>query len=910
MYFAKSLVLVVYFLELVFYCNGFARVAKLSPISVELGRSALVDPVRDLQIAFPEGAVCSVDVLRSDPLSQRVGFLTPDSFPCDFSLGDVQYSHLGSKFFMQDFVKLQIRVDSDTESRLIPLNLRVTVSFTDMEIVKKNEPIKVVELGGMSTSINSDVLAFKPDPTKECFVTLLNDNGLIPRYGELVNATKDSGSTSQFECKEFLESNIRYKHTERVSSNRDFIPMVVEMIDKNSDRIEREYFQIIVLIMGGRSNQRPVASFQASHRVEVSQYSIAPITSDILAATDTETDAGEIIFNITQALQPGEGSLINTDDPYQPLTAFYQRDIEQLKIAYRPPTAQTNRLRMFQVVLEAVDTEGAKSEQIMLLIMVKPTNNKAPFVTKNAGLSLFEGQSRTITDQLNLAIADKDNLNDVRLQVVSGLRHGELRIMGHGVTTFMATDLEIPVITYHHDHSETYSDNIVFRMTDGEHEVKFLFPITIGPVDDTAPILAHNTGLTLDEGGVALIDQYMLSATDVDSEDNKIQFKVVTIPNFQGNSGSALFQENKVGVLCLRSRAPPGRDDAWVLQTGGFYERNVTQFSQYDIKSRRLHYRHLGGEYFRDEIAFVMLDEAENPNVSPIKTFRVNIRRVDDLPPALFPGCSLELTADEYGLTELHEEVLRYRDKDSHDDVLTFFVTKEPHFIDDNRNISSYAGEIVLSDTKAKVSKFTQLQVRHKKVAFKSPDIELGTRTRYVRFEFSVSDPSGNSVKKQSFRIVLRPVNNQAPRAVTKPLQVMEFSEAILGSEQLKVFDEDTSDTGITFTVVSVPRYGIFLKDDQEMRQLDSFSVQDVSTSRMSYRHMVKGEASDEIEMTVDDRSQRTSFLLEICESKFSFSIIIFRNVCGGNKSAICWLTSIRRSSIWVSQQLTIFPAA
>ena len=868
MFFTLRLVCVVCLLELVFYCSGFVRVAKLSPIRVELGRSVFVDPVRDLQITFPEGAVCRVAVFRSDPLSQRVGFLAPDAFPCDFSLGDVQYSHLGSKFFMQDFVKLQIRVDTDKQTRLIPLNLRVTVLFTDMEIVVKNQPIKVVELGGTSTtSINSEVLAFQEDSNKTCSVTLLNINtGAIPRYGELVNVTRGSGNTAQFECGEFLRAGIRYQHTKRSSSNKDFIPLVVEMIDPNTDKITREYFQIIVRILAARSNERPVASFEASHTVEVSQYSIAPITPDILAASDTETKAGEIIFNITQALQSGEGSLINTDDPYQPLTAFYQKDIEQLKIAYRPPAVQTDQLRMFQVVLEAVDTEGAKSEQIMLLIMVKPTNNNAPVVTKNAGLSLFEGQSRTITDKFNLAVADKDNFNDVRLQVIGGLRHGELRIMGHKIDTFMATDLEIPDIAYYHDNSDTYSDNIIFRLTDGKHDVKFLFPITIGPVDDTAPTLVYNTGLILDEGGVALIDQYTLSATDIDSEDNKIQFRVVKIPNFQENAGSALFTENSVGVLCLRTRTPPQGDNKWVVQEDGFFEQNVTQFSQYDIKSRRLHYRHLGGEYFHDEIAFVMSDQAENPNVSPIKTFQVTVRRVDDLPPALFPGCPLELTADEHGLTEFSEAVLRYTDKDSDDDELTFFVTKEPFFIDSNPNITSFAGEILLSDMNVKASKFTQLQVRHKKVTFKSPDFELGTITRYAQFEFSVSDLSGNTIKKQTFRIVLKPVNNQAPRAVVRPLEVAELSEAILGKEQLKALDVDTPDSGISFTLVTVSRYGILLKDDQEMQQLDTFSVQDVENSRMSYRHVVKGEASDELGLTVDDGVQRTSFLLEIGE--------------------------------------------
>ena len=862
---ALGLLRVACLLQLAFSCHGFLRVAKLAPITVELGRSVFLDPVRDLKITFPEGAACKVAVLRSDPLSQRVGFLEPDTFPCDFSLGDVHYSHLGSMFFMQDFVKLQIRADTDTQTRLIPLNLRVTVSFTDMEIVKKNLPIKVFELGGMSTRINNDVLAFREDATKICSVTLLNfNNGMIPRYGHLVNVTRDKRNTASFECSEFLRSNIRYQHKKLSSSNRDFIPLVVELIDQNTHRIEREYFQIIVRIMEARSNQRPVASFQASHTVEVNQYTLAPITSDTLAASDTETDAGEIIFNITQALQSGEGSLVNTDDPYHPLTAFYQRDIEQFKIAYKPPATQSSELRMFQVVLEAVDTEGAKSEQILLLIMVKPTNSKAPLVTKNAGLSLFEGQSRAITEQFNLAISDKDNFNDVRLQVIGGLRHGELRIMGHKINTFMATDLEIPVITYHHDGSDTYSDNIIFRLSDTQHDVKFLFPITIGPVDDTAPTLVHNTGLTLDEGSFALIDQYMLRATDIDSEDSRIQFKVISFPNFQENADSSQFQETSIGVLCLRTKTPPERGENWVLREDGVYEQNLTQFSQDDINNRRLYYRHLGGEYFNDEIAFVMFDEADNPNVSPIKTFQVTIRRVDDLPPTLFPGCPLELIAGEKGLVELGEDVLHYTDKDSDDDELTFFITKEPHFIDGIPNRTESAGEIVLSDMKVKVLRFSQLQVRHKKISFKSPDLELGTRTRYVQFEFSVSDLSGNTVRNQAFRIILTPVNNQGPRVVVRPLEVDELNQALLGSEQLTVFDEDTPQDELTFTMVTPPRYGVLLKDELEMRYLDIFSVQDVATSRMWYRHMIKGEASDELGLMVDDGVQRTSFLLEI----------------------------------------------
>lgn len=40
----------------------------------------------------------------------------------------------------------------------------------------------------------------------------------------------------------------------------------------------------------------------------------------------------------------------------------------------------------------------------------------------------------------------------------------------------------------------TASDNIVFRMADGQHQVEFLYPIAIAP-DDQPLLLNANTGL-------------------------------------------------------------------------------------------------------------------------------------------------------------------------------------------------------------------------------------------------------------------------------------------------------------------------------------------------------------------------------------------------------------------------------
>lgn len=107
--------------------------------------------------------------------------------------------------------------------------------------------------------------------------------------------------------------------------------------------------------------------------------------------------------------------------------------------------------------------------------------------------------------------------------VANGLRHGRLVIPG-GKKFFTPAELAAGTVIYEHDDSDTYSDNIVFRMTDGENEVEFLYPIWIYPEDDEPPILNVNTGLEIRKNEVVEVTPFVLSATDIDSDDASIRF--------------------------------------------------------------------------------------------------------------------------------------------------------------------------------------------------------------------------------------------------------------------------------------------------------------------------------------------------------------------------------------------------
>lgn len=442
-------------------------------IRVPFGRSVFIDPVNDLVIQTQPGDRCSITVLDNQPLSQRPGQLSPKKFPCDFGPNDVTYSHFGSRSLAKDRVRLQLRYDTQTETVIIPFMTEVEVVFTQLEVLTKNMPLTVAKLNGVSNAIDKKILEFTYDRnSQKCKVNSLASGSALPKYGRLV----DDGLTKIMDCDEFIQSDIRYKHTfVHKSPNRDYVPMVVELCDKEGNKVKDEYFQLMIHIKEGEANTPPKPSFMAMLMMEVSQFVMTALTTDMLAAEDLESNPDELIFNITSPLSYEDGYIVSTDDRNLPITSFYQSDLRDLKIAYKPPSLDSDMERIFQIEFEVVDPDVAVSDPFAFMIVVKPINSLAPVVTLNTGQLLYEGQSRPLFSTHNLEISDEDDLDSVTVTVVDGLRHGDLTVLGLRRKYFTAADLNTGVVIYQHDGSDTYSDNIVFRMTDGKNQVYILF---------------------------------------------------------------------------------------------------------------------------------------------------------------------------------------------------------------------------------------------------------------------------------------------------------------------------------------------------------------------------------------------------------------------------------------------------
>ncbi|XP_003799755.1 FRAS1-related extracellular matrix protein 2 [Otolemur garnettii] len=853
-------------------------------LRVPFGREVWLDPLHDLVLQVQPGDRCAVSVLDNDALAQRPGHLSPKRFPCDFGPGEVRYSHLGARSPSRDRVRLQLRYDAPGGALVLPLVLEVEVVFTQLEVVTRNVPLVVEELLGTSNALDARSLEFAYQPeTEECRVGILSGLGALPRYGELLHypqvprgdGERDAPEPLLMDCKAFQELGVRYHHTASSRSpNRDWVPMVVELRSRGapvgSPALKREHFQVLVRIRGGAENTAPKPSFVAMMMMEVDQFVLTALTPDMLAAEDAESAPDLLIFNLTSPLQPGQGYLVSTDDRSLPLSSFTQRDLRLLKIAYQPPFQDSDQERLFELELEVVDPEGATSDPFAFMVVVKPMNTLAPVVTRNTGLVLYEGQSRPLTGPAssglqNLVISDEDDLDAVWLEVVAGLRHGHLVVLGESSgnsapKSFTVGELAAGQVVYQHvDRDGSLSDNLVLRMLDGggRHQVQFLFPITLVPVDDQPPVLNANMGLTLAEGDTVPILPLALSATDMDSDDSLLLF-VLESPF------------TTIGHLLLRQAHPPHEEHElaqglWRKQ-GAFYERTVTEWRQQDIREGRLFFRHSGPHSpgpVMDQFMFRVQDNHDPPNQSGLQRFVIRIHPVDRLPPELGSGCPLRMVVQESQLTPLRKKWLCYTDLDTDDRELRYTVTQPPMDTDENHSPAPL-GTLVLTDNPSVVvTHFTQAQINHHKIAYRPPGRELGVATRVAQFQFQVEDRAGN-MAPGTFTLYLQPVDNQPPEILNTGFTVEEKGHHILSETELHVTDVDTDAAHISFTLTQVPRHGHMLASGQILRVGGLFHLEDIKLGRISYSHNGDESLTDSCSLEVSDRHHVVPITLRV----------------------------------------------
>ncbi|XP_048147949.1 FRAS1-related extracellular matrix protein 1 isoform X3 [Corvus hawaiiensis] len=846
-------------------------------VKVMKGQSVFLSE-EDLKFSIPrEKDVCKVEVVINEPITQRVGKLTPQVFDCHFLPNEVKYTHNGCPILDEDMVMLRLYRFTETETFVETFTLHVQLLEPDCNIIKmRSHALEVPEYHGLSRVIDKNILTFDYDRkiNLDCTISIISSETHLPAHGQLVTrkeqqeqfrgdqpffpGTKHSlgqqcgnGSCTlglgvinnkKMSCDEFLRMGIQYRHLDPPSPDTDYIPVRLDLSDSRSKTLHKtEYAWLPVQIKGAVPNQTPKAAPMAKFTLEVDQFILTPITTTTIDAEDNETPKSLLVFNITKP--PPQGFITHLSDHTKPVGSFTWKDLNDMLIAYQPPNNSHTERRNYEVEFEVHDFYFERSLPITVHLSIRTTDTNAPRVSWNTGLNLLEGQSRPITWQ-HFQIVDNDDIQNVRLVTVDGLQHGRLSVRGGKGFMFTVSDIHAGVVHYHHDDSDSTKDFVVFRIFDGPHSIRHKFPINILPKDDSPPFLISNVVIEVHEGQTILIQGSMLHASDMDSSDDYILFNIT--------------KPSQAGEIMKK----PGPN---------LIGYSVNSFLQRDLFNGIIYYHHLGGEIFEDSLEFVLCDSHDPPNLSEPQVMVVHIIPVDDQLPREAPGVTRHLVVKETEISHLTKKHLHFIDVEEQDRELTYTVTTAPFF--SCTHGYSDAGKLFMVDTIPKLVKdpaalalqsFTQHAVNYMKIAYMPPLQDIGPEPQQVQFIFSVSNQHGGTLYGICFNITILPVDNQAPEVFTTHLRVEEGGMTSVTEGHILISDADTKREHLFLLLLRQPQHGVVELDGIPMNGGDRLSYEDLRTLAARYRHDGSETLTDDVFFAATDGIHFVKFTLQV----------------------------------------------
>ncbi|XP_072367081.1 FRAS1-related extracellular matrix protein 1b [Scyliorhinus torazame] len=834
----------------------------------------------DLQFNIPKTKdSCKVEVVLNEPITQRVGKLTPQVFDCHFLPHEVKYTHNGCPLLEEDNVMLRIYRFTESQTFLETFLLNVQITEPKSSLIKFGlVSLQVQKFYGISNPIDKNVVSFKYNANSICTVKVLSTEALVPAHGQLIvddpqyrpenlldtalkhNVRKVRQATIpcpsnkacptgvkevrflKTNCEDFLAMGLKYQHLSPPSPNNDYIPIRVEVRDERTRFLHQvENAWIRVNIKGAIPNQQPKAAFMSMYILEVDQFILTPLSIAAVDAQDDETPKDRLVFNITKP--PVEGYLTHLDDHTKSITSFSWQDLHEMKIAYQPPNISHTERRNCEVDFKAIDTFFEVSDPIMVHFSIRTAETNAPRVSWNMGLDLLEGQNRPITWE-NFQIVDNDNMNAVRLIAVEGLQHGRLTVRGGKGFMCTVKDIKDGVVRYHHDDSDTTKDYIIFRIYDGKHATRHKFPINILPKDDSSPFLINNLAFELAEGESILIENHMLLSSDLDSSDDYILYRIIIPP--------------RAGKIVKKTLSDlPGHP--------------VTTFLQRDLFQGLIYYHHFGGEVFEDSFEFILSDSHEPPNLSDPQITMIHVTPVKDQLPKEVDGTMRYLVVKETEIRHITKNHLHFTDTESPENELMYIITKPCFFPTKQRTYD--AGKIIFTDSTKNMKKdpsvpmlksFTQHAVNHMKVAYMPPHGDIGPHPLLVQLVFSVNDQQGGALTGLVFNITIMPVDNQPPEIFTNDIKAEEGSGCMITADNVMVTDKDTLDEALRIQMKQKPQHGDIEHQGNVMLEGDMFTLDDLKFFQVRYKHDDSETLHDLVVFTATDGFNTADEVLKV----------------------------------------------
>ena len=466
------------------------------------------------------------------------------------------------------------------------------------------------------------------------------------------------------------------------------------------------------------------------------------------------------------------------------------------------------------ITVQTCDANNSTDSDIRT-VNITPVND-APAIGTNAGLTLNEGASATITSvKLNEADPDDSGTGCI-YTITNNTDNGTIKKSGValGVNgTFTQSDIDNGYITYSHDGSETTSDAFSFTLADGGEDgagtVSGTFSISVTPVND-APTVHANQTLSVDEGGSGTITSSLLAASDVDNALTSLTYKVTSLP--------AHGTLKKSGVA---------------LGVNG-------TFTQSDINSGIVTYVHDGSETTTDAFSFTLSDGSASIN----GTFNISVTPVNDAPVI---GTNAGLTLSEGTSGAITTAKLNEADPDDSGAGCVYTVVTAPAH-----------GMLKKSGVALGVNgTFTQSDIDNGYITY----THGGSETTADSFAFTLADggEDGVSAVSGTFSISVTPVNDAPVLDTNEGMTLDEGASETITSAMLSASDADDDVNGYGYSVTDAPDHGSLKKSGVALGVGGTFTQADIDAGNITYTHDGSDTTSDSFGFRIADGGENSA---------------------------------------------------
>lgn len=552
------------------------------------------------------------------------------------------------------------------------------------------------------------------------------------------------------------------------------------------------------------------------------------LTTDVLRATDIDSNKTELVFSVLGNLNANAGYLEIEDKPRTAVTSFPYIDLEELRVNYVHTGVRNSR-----IVLRVSDGEKL-SNTVVLRVMAVALEFE---IANNTGIEILQGESALISsNQLAVHTNAARQVVDIRYDITEAPQYGELQRL-HSSGEWRTTDsfsqrlLEKERLRYVSTFQEIQTSSVADRFKSkvtvaGRATTEVLFPITVKWVKYH---LVRNSVLEMDKTRQVTLSSDCLYATTegVSLTEDELYYRVLTIP--------------KKGKLLL---------DSAVLG------KNST-FSQRDLTNSKVHYKLVDRPYENttDRFKFQLLSKhAQSQNYD----FQFSIKADADSVFVRNRGLSiLEGEGKLITKDELFAEALSTKE-------MYYTVTSSPKYgklarISHSNSSSSYNNIVT----------FSNQDILEERLMYIHDDSEsnhdsfIFIASISKEFKTTTTDHHVGTIEG-TFNISVQLINDQKPvRLIDKVFHVVRDGQKLLTIDDLRYHDPDSDfdDSQLIYTRRGIPIGDLVLVNDTAQR-LIQFRQKDLEERRVLFIH--KGAVTGRFVLFVSDGKHFISSLLDV----------------------------------------------